>query len=30
MIFIDLAFATAFTFCLYHLLRIIEELYEIT
>lgn len=29
MIFIDLAFATAFTLCFYRLLRIIEELYEI-
>jgi|694.fasta_scaffold79691_11 hypothetical protein len=29
MIFIDLAFATAFTFCLYRLFRLIEDLYEI-
>jgi hypothetical protein len=29
MIFIDLIFATAFTFCLYHLFRIVEEFYEI-
>jgi hypothetical protein len=29
MIFIDLAFATAFILCLHRLFRIIEELYEI-
>lgn len=29
MIFIDLIFATAFTFCLYHLFTIIVDLYEI-
>ena len=29
MIFIDLAFATVITFCLYHFFRIVEDLYKI-